>query len=105
MRITREGFDTILSKALTGKAEKERGMESKAEVRLQWDPDHHPSGSPEKRRAIQLGLRDKVMIVAGISIEPQSIPVHAFLATCMPTWNMYDYNTGLSNMCRPCVWI
>ena len=26
-------------------------------VRLQWDPDHNPSGHPLARRAIQLGLR------------------------------------------------
>lgn len=26
-------------------------------VRLQWDPDHGPSGGPLERRAIQLGLR------------------------------------------------
>ncbi len=26
-------------------------------VRLQWDPDHHPSGAKLERRAIQLGLR------------------------------------------------
>jgi hypothetical protein len=25
--------------------------------RLQWDPDHHPSGAKLERRAIQLGLR------------------------------------------------
>ena len=60
VRITREGFDTILSKAMTGKTEKESGMHTRAEVRLQWDPDHAPSGVPEKRRAIQLGLRDEV---------------------------------------------
>ena len=64
VRITREGFDTILSKALTGKAEKERGMETRTEVRLQWDPDHHPSGTQERRRAIQLGLRDQVFVVS-----------------------------------------
>lgn len=29
-------------------------------VRLQWDPDHHPDGSPRRRRAIQLGLRNDV---------------------------------------------
>ena len=28
-----------------------------SEVRLQWDPDHHPDGAPAERRAIQLGLR------------------------------------------------
>lgn len=26
-------------------------------MRLQWDPDHGPSGNPVERRAIQLGLR------------------------------------------------
>jgi len=28
-----------------------------SEVRLQWDPDHNPSGHPVERRALQLGLR------------------------------------------------
>jgi len=28
-----------------------------SEVRLQWDPDHDPSGKPVGRRAVQLGLR------------------------------------------------
>src|SRR5207247_422682 len=30
-------------------------------VRLQWDPDHHPSGAKLERRAIQLGLRGAVV--------------------------------------------
>jgi hypothetical protein len=29
----------------------------RSDVRLQWDPDHGPSGNPVPRRAIQLGLR------------------------------------------------
>lgn len=28
-----------------------------SDVRLQWDPDHDPTGAPVERRAIQLGLR------------------------------------------------
>jgi hypothetical protein len=28
-----------------------------SDVRLQWDPDHGPSGNPVARRAIQLGMR------------------------------------------------
>ena len=28
-----------------------------SDVRLQWDPDHDPSGTPIHRRAVQLGLR------------------------------------------------
>lgn len=30
---------------------------ARSDVRLQWDPDHSPSGTPLARRAIQLGLR------------------------------------------------
>jgi hypothetical protein len=30
-------------------------------VRLQWDPDYDPSDRPVKRRAVQLGLRGKVL--------------------------------------------
>jgi hypothetical protein len=31
------------------------------EVRLQWDPDHDPYGNKLQRRAIQLGLKGKVL--------------------------------------------
>ena len=33
----------------------------RSNVRLQWDPDHHPSGAKLARRAIQLGLRGDVL--------------------------------------------
>jgi hypothetical protein len=33
----------------------------KREVRLQWDPDHDPYGNPLERRAIQLGLKGKIL--------------------------------------------
>jgi len=46
--------------ALTGADERERGLKDKSDVRLQWDPDHLPTGESHKRRAIQLGLRNKV---------------------------------------------
>jgi len=62
VRITREGFDTILSKAMTGRQEKQKGLRIRSKVRLQWDPDHAPSGAPERRRAIQLGLKDEVNV-------------------------------------------
>ena len=32
-----------------------------SEVRLQWDPDHDPSGRPVERRAVQLGLRGETL--------------------------------------------
>ncbi len=30
-------------------------------VRLQWDPDHNPKGAKLERKAIQLGLKDKIL--------------------------------------------
>ncbi len=32
-----------------------------SEVRLQWDPDHDPSGAKCERRAVQLGLRGETL--------------------------------------------
>jgi hypothetical protein len=31
------------------------------EVRLQWDPDHDPYGTPIERRALQLGLKGSIL--------------------------------------------
>ena len=31
-------------------------------VRLQWDPDHHPSGAKLQRKAIQLGLKGSIQL-------------------------------------------
>ena len=56
IHVSKEGFEKILRRAYTGKAQKEAGLE-KVDVRLQWDPDHDPYGMKEVRRAIKLGLR------------------------------------------------
>jgi hypothetical protein len=64
--LRRSAFDEILASAVHSNfvsklygSEKEwqQAVKSSA-VRLQWDPDHHPSGAKLERRAIQLGLRD-----------------------------------------------
>src|SRR5262249_25375113 len=34
---------------------------ARSSVRLQWDPDHDPTGEKVERRAIQLGLRGDVL--------------------------------------------
>lgn len=60
VRITRKGFDHILSLAMTGHAEKAAALKEPTSVRLQWDPDHEPGGESLPRRAIQLGLRNEV---------------------------------------------
>ena len=64
IRLQREGFDEILSHAVPSTYWRHR-YETEADwkqrlaasnVRLQWDPDHHPSGAKLERRAIQLSI-------------------------------------------------
>ena len=67
--IRNQDFDAILSQAVfssykeiqdTSHDDWRRELENK-EVRLQWDPDHDPYGNKVQRRAIQLGLKGKVL--------------------------------------------
>jgi hypothetical protein len=37
----------------------------RSDVRLQWDPDHGPGGTPVERRTIQLGLRGDALAALG----------------------------------------
>lgn len=67
--IARAGFDEILASAVPSSYDRDGYPDRDAwqravhgsDVRLQWDPDHGPSGAPEPRRAIQLGLRGDVL--------------------------------------------
>lgn len=69
VRILRSAFDEILASAVYSKFVPEvygsekvwRQAVKSSDVRLQWDPDHHPSGAKLERRAIQLGLRGSVL--------------------------------------------
>lgn len=69
IRLVRNAFDEILSQAVHSTfhsqvyASHEHWKQAVAtsNVRLQWDPDHGPSGAPLERRAIQLGLRGPVV--------------------------------------------
>lgn len=67
--LRRSAFDQILASAVHSNfvpavygstTEWEQAVKN-SEVRLQWDPDHHPSGAKLERRAIQLGLRGTVL--------------------------------------------
>jgi uncharacterized protein DUF4291 len=65
IRVRRSGFETILREAIPSSFAPDlfaSGQEwhmaiVASPVRLQWDPDHDPSGAPLERRAIQLGIR------------------------------------------------
>ncbi|TYQ29995.1 DUF4291 domain-containing protein [Pseudanabaena sp. UWO310] len=70
IRIQRSAFDSILSQAVhsTNIPEIYENQQAWSEavkasqVRLQWDPDHSPTGEKLQRRAIQLGLQGEVVI-------------------------------------------
>jgi hypothetical protein len=69
LRLRRSFFDSILAQAVASslnqsdQASQEDWKSSlaRSNVRLQWDPDHHPRGNALARRAIQLGLRGPVL--------------------------------------------
>ncbi len=69
VRLRRDAFDEILGKAVHSSFVPDRYPSQDqwkravagSDVRLQWDPDHGPSGNPIERRAIQLGLRGDVL--------------------------------------------
>ncbi len=65
IRLKRSAFDEILSQAVHStyveavyhSHEQWKQAVNQSAVRLQWDPDHDPTGAKQKRRAIQLGMR------------------------------------------------
>lgn len=69
IRLKRTYFDALLREAVASsycgtefatREEWQRAV-ANSDVRLQWDPDHNPTGEREERRAMQLGLRGQVL--------------------------------------------
>jgi hypothetical protein len=73
LRLRRSYFESLLAQAVPSSwdrrlyaTEDEWSVAvAQSSVRLQWDPDHHPSGTALDRRAIQLGLRGGVLETFG----------------------------------------
>jgi hypothetical protein len=70
IRMRKAGFDALLREAVPStydarsggtEADWHRAVKRSA-VRLQWDPDHDPSGARVERRAIQLGIRGETLL-------------------------------------------
>jgi hypothetical protein len=69
VRVTRAAFDGWLAAAVPSShvrelhATREEWQQAVAasDVRMQWDPDHAPDGTPLERRAVQLGLRGEAL--------------------------------------------
>ncbi len=73
LRLRRAFFDALLAQAVPSSWDRDQFASEdewsravgRSSVRLQWDPDHHPSGAKLERRAIQLGLRGEVLEAFG----------------------------------------
>ena len=73
LRLRRAFFDSLLAQAvpslwdrsLFATNEEWSQAVNRSSVRLQWDPDHDPSGAKLERRAIQLGLRGDMLEAFG----------------------------------------
>jgi len=79
--LARAAFDAILAAAVPSTWDRDRFASREAwqaalrasEVRLQWDPDHGPSGQPLERRAIQLGLRGRTLAAYARPLQIEDI--------------------------------
>ena len=88
LRISRAFFDSLLADAVPSSWDRDRfdteadwsKAVDRSSVRLQWDPDHHPSGEKLSRRAIQLGLRGEVLKAFGKRELIEVIDLSAFVA-------------------------
>jgi hypothetical protein len=73
LRLRRSFFDSLLAQAVPSSWDRDQfpteeewsRAVGRSSVRLQWDPDHSPSGAKLERRAIQLGLRGEVLEAFG----------------------------------------
>ena len=88
LRLRRTFFDSLLAEAVPSSWDRDLFATSeewsravgRSSVRLQWDPDHHPSGAKLDRRAIQLGLRGPVLEAFGTTELLEVIDLSAFVA-------------------------
>jgi hypothetical protein len=88
LRLRRGFFESLLAQA--GPSSWDRGLFATEEdwsravgesaVRLQWDPDHHPSGAKLERRAVQIGLRGPALEAFGQRELAEVIDLSEFVA-------------------------
>lgn len=69
LRLKRDYFEALLKEAVSSTFDARlyhsnaawQKAVANSNVRLQWDPDHDPSGLAQNRRAVQLGLRGEAL--------------------------------------------
>jgi hypothetical protein len=100
VRLRRMFFDSLLAQAVSssfdrtafGSRDEWASAVANSDVRLQWDPDHLPTGEKCERRAIQLGLRSVALESYGRREIVQIIDMSAFVAGQRS--NVCDWRNG-----------
>ena len=99
IRLQRSAFDTILAQAVhstfkpsvyANPAAWQQAV-AQSSVRLQWDPDHGPSGDRLPRRAIQLGLSGEVLANFARRWVLEINDISDFVATQRPQVATHNY--------------
>jgi hypothetical protein len=88
IRLRRTFFDHVLEIAVPSgydskmhdSKEDWKSKAANSNVRLQWDPDHDPTGTKEDRRAVQLGLRGSVLAEYGRDAIVEILDLSEFVA-------------------------
>jgi hypothetical protein len=100
VRLRRTFFDSLLAQAVPSSfdpgafntREAWAAAVDRSDVRLQWDPDHMPTGEKCERRAIQLGLRGAALEAYGKQEIVQIIDMSLFVAEQRA--NIGDWRNG-----------
>ncbi len=111
IRLKRRFFDSLLVQAVPSSFDAQffasRGdwatAVARSDVRLQWDPDHLPTGAKCERRAIQLGLRGAALEAYGKREIVQIIDLSAFVAEQRA--NVHEWKTGRLITPSECVYV
>lgn len=112
VRLSRSFFDSLLEQAVPSSftselfSDRDEWKESvnRSNVRLQWDPDHLPTGDKCERRAIQLGLRGEALEDYGRREAIDIIDVSEFVSeqrTRIGAWKTGDLVTPLEHVYVP----
>jgi hypothetical protein len=112
VRLRRTFFDSLLKQAVpssyvatqfSDRAEWKAAVE-RSDVRLQFDPDHLPTGDKCERRAIQLGLRSAALEAYGQREVVEVIDMTAFVAEQrmkVPSWKGGELLTPVERFYTP----
>jgi hypothetical protein len=112
LRVRRAFFDSLLAQAVPSTWYRERFATEqewslavrRSDVRLQWDPDHHPTGAKLERRAVQLGLRGAALEAFGQRELIEVIDLSSFVAeqrSVLETSGLSELRTPRERVYRP----